>query len=133
MLMYKFEFLDHLADAKVRVIANTLEELFQGISDAYCHLVCKKARGFEIRSFYVLFQSEDQVIYDFVSELIYLTDSEHFIPSKVKVTRENDGFLFIIEGKRLLEYKTYVKAMTYHELKFEKKDNIFIVEFILDL
>ncbi|MEM1988686.1 MAG: archease [Candidatus Woesearchaeota archaeon] len=131
--MYKFEFLDHLADAKVRVIADTIEEVFQGISDAYLDLVCKKARGFEIRTFDIPFQSDDQLIFDFVSELIYLTDSEQFVPSKVKVLKDNERLSFIIEGKRLLEYKTYVKAITYHELKFEKKDNIFIVEFILDL
>ncbi|MEM2115960.1 MAG: archease [Candidatus Woesearchaeota archaeon] len=131
--MYSYEFLDHKADIKIQIKASTIEEIFNAIVDVFNKITCEDSEGEEIRFIELNFKTIEDLVFDFVSELIYFLDAELFVAYAIRCDIQKNRASFVLFGKRIKKIKRYVKAITYHDLKCEKKDNIFICEFILDI
>ncbi len=143
-----FEYLDHTADVKIRVEANSLDNLFCEAARAYSNLVLN---GYsisedqdeeELRMISLSSESLDALLYDFISELIYLFSTEHFLAfscnlhvAKSKTDRNKSEYAIsgVLKGRFIHEWQEDVKAMTYSELKISEKSGKFIAEFVLDI
>jgi len=142
--MFEYKILEDevKSDYAFEVIADSLSELFRGAGLATMEAMIisdkveeKREWNFELRA-----QDEKMLLYDFLSELIYLKDAETVLFSDFNITIEDKGELVLSckamgteinwEEDLLL---TDVKAVTMYEFKVEKIDENWYCHVILDL
>ena len=142
--MFKYTILDDevKSDFAFEVIADTLSELFRGAGIATMVAMVNpdsiKATNewkFELEAENVML-----LLYDFLSELIYLKDAETVLFKDFEISVEEDekpklkckayGSQIDWDNDELL---TDVKAVTLYEFKVEKKENQWICHVVLDL
>lgn len=139
-----FEFLDHPADLGLRIWGDSLDSLFFQAHRALTSTLfdieqidSSTTTSIELESF-----DRDQLMYDWLSELIFLFDAEGKIFNSVSFERieiaENKSFLLAkacgeeySPGKH--QIKTYVKAITMHQLSIIEKENGFESTIYLDI
>ncbi len=137
-----YEFLPHTADAIIRVKAPTLSELFReaaiSIADFMVHV--NKVSPLEEKRIKVEAEDLESLLVQFLTELLALFDSEQFIWNDVSVfiTQKNGRYALeaIAKGEKYSPkhgYKGYIKAITYHRIRLEKKGDQFELEFIIDI
>ena len=140
-----FELLDHPADMGLKVWALELDSLFEEAGRAVFHVLLdtEKMEGESIKeSFEALNPDLNLLMYDWLSELIFLFDADAkvFLSFKVKVDQIEDdmfrlkasfsGDFFDCEKHQV---KTYVKAVTLHQLKIEQINGRFEATIYLDI
>ncbi len=140
-----FEILDHPADMGFRCRAHTMEELFArcalGLTSVLIDLdtvECEIARE-------VAFEGEelDIVLYNWLSEILFLFDAEGLLFSKVEVISSMTTYSVSTRIEATLhgqqfdrmrhEIKTYVKAVTLHQLRVERKADEIEAQVFLDI
>lgn len=137
-----FEFLEHTADLRFRSYGKTLavcfmnaaKALFSSILD-FDSVVTERGREIVIKS-----DSLETLLHDFLSEILFLFETEDLVFKEFIVSiEEGEGYTLSAElrGERFNPKKhavtTEVKAVTYHELRVEKKDNEWIAEVLCDI
>ena len=123
-----FEFIDHTADAGIKVEAPTLENLFETAGLAFTELVtsvdsvnCRVERRFNLEE-----DDIETLLVSWLQELLYLLDTEDLVFGRFQV--KLDGFS--LEGVAWGEHfdpnvhpmKTEIKAVTYHQLEVSRSD-----------
>lgn len=157
-----FEYFETTADMGVIARGKTLEEAFKESAKALSNLMVninniekKIKREIEI-------SSEDlySLLYDFLTELLVIMDSEYLIFSdfdiklyknnkeKQKKTKKNEKnknknkeeeyiLKCVAYGEKLNkekhEPKEEVKAITYHKMEIKKENDEYIIKYIVDL
>lgn len=139
----KFTYFDTTADIGIETTSPNLEEGLKNSALATLNLITDIEKINPKISKEITIKSEDEyaLLYDWITELLILLDSENFIASKYEltITQENDEYLLNgkIEGDTydtsIYNYKTEVKAITYHEMSIEKNENNMKIRFIVDL
>ncbi len=142
--MEEFVFLDDIAtaDAAIEARGDTLEELFSASAMA-TFTVMVDTDGVQPETGKVLHLENSEIdglLFDWLSEIIYLKDSEFMVFSKfdIKITKDKDYSLNAdIFGEEINpskhDFKCDVKAITFHLFDVYKKDEKWISRFILDL
>jgi SHS2 domain-containing protein len=119
----------------------TIDELFKSCAEA-CFSAMTDIEGVDAQIEHSLeldADSLDDLLVVFLSELVYLKDTEKVFFSKfeIKIDNENNSLKCVAWGDRIdygkHEIRSDVKAATYHNLKIEKFDDKFKVKVILDL
>jgi SHS2 domain-containing protein len=142
--MFKYTILDDevKSDFAFEVIADTLSELFRGagIASMVAMVDIKSVEETDEWNFELEAEDEQFLLYDFLSELIYLKDAETvlFRDFEITITRNEKlnlkckaiGSQINWENEGLL---TDVKAVTMYEFKVEKKENQWTCHVVLDL
>jgi SHS2 domain-containing protein len=141
----KFEFFDVTADAGYRAYGKSLENAFENAAIAMFELVTDTSVVRPIVEKQIKLEAEDKyaILYDWLSELLFLHDSEYMVFSKFEVKISCK----ICEGqeKYYLEAKAYgeefdpskherrseVKAVTYHMMDIKVKP--YMLQVILDI
>lgn len=137
--MKKHEILPHIADLKIKVFGKTKEELFSnallGMSDAFQAEIKKgplTSKQKEIkRDIKVQSPDLEMLLVDFLSEVLYLTQVNKEIYTKVKFKKpltflttvnqvELECELF---GQKVERFGEDIKAVTYHDLDVHRKKN----------
>lgn len=85
--------------------------------------------------------SMDQLLIDFIDELIFLKDTEHLIFSDIKVNvgekQDHAHLTATLKGEQIKPDEhtlgTDVKAITYHQFKLEQEGEQWKAHFILDI
>lgn len=138
----KFEFFDVTADVGYHAYGKTLEEAFQNAALALFEVITDISKIKPLIEKKINIKSEDPValLYDWLSELIFLHDSENLVFSnfKLNITKKSRD-LYLLNGsawgetfnRKKHEIREDVKAVTYHLMKIKKKDG-YIVQVILD-
>ena len=136
--MKEYEFLPHTADVRIRAYGSTLEEAFIHAAYATTDVVTdhSKVEGVVEKLIEVKGEDLDSLFYEFIEEFLVLIDSERFLLHEIKELEIEDNSLtaHLVGDTDVDKYEinTHVKAMTYQELKIEKKDG-FVIGFILDI
>lgn len=135
-----YEPLDHTGDTGVRIEARSLEELFLDSVKALTDTITDiEALGSSVEENVKMEASDrDQLLHDFLQELLFRFDTERFLTKEGRVTfptplslkAELRGETF--DPKRHPK-KTEVKAVTYHRLHIERKGSRYTTEIIFDL
>lgn len=119
----------------------SLEDLF-----CVCALACfsamtdpSRVEPSTNRKFEVNAENVDDLLYNFIAELIFIKDAEKLFLShfNIKIGQDQKSLKAVVAGEHI-NYnkhviKTDVKAVTYHGLQVRKEDKRFTVRMILDL
>ncbi len=138
--MKAYEFLPHTADVKFLAYGKTLEEAFQNAALATFQVMSTKKIKKVLRK-EISLQAHDYqaLLYSFLEELLFLLDTEDFFLRTITVTlSQKDDSLFLQaeaygDSSKNYETHTYVKAVTYHEMKIEKEKILWVIQVILDV
>jgi len=122
----KFKFLEHTADVKFQAFGKNLEEVFENSALALKEIIVGKLKiKKEIKKkLEVTGKDNGSLLYNFLEEFLFLLDSEDFILSSIKnIKIKDDKLTAVIVGDKASNYKftNDVKAITYHQMKVEKK------------
>ncbi len=141
--MGRYEYLPHTADIKVRIWGETLEDAFTEAGKAFTDTTIdiSKIEKKVVDQIRVEGGDLEELLYNFIEELIIRLDAEGKVYSdfKIKILKDGDKYTLsgYAEGEELdlgrHNPKIHVKAMTYHEMRIEKADNGYIIEFVLDI
>ncbi len=136
-----YRFVEHTADIAIEVYGKTVEELFRNATLAFrdAFVFPEKVKGEEKREITVKLEGESEeekleyALYDWLNELLYLFDAEHFAALDVKVKVDGDVKGELKGGKLSSEaVKVEPKAITLHKFKVEKND-FYKAFFIVDI
>jgi SHS2 domain-containing protein len=141
--MPKFKFLDDVAIADAAFIAygKTLEELFESCALATFEVMVatKGVKPEQKEEIMIKDQNLDDLLFDFISELIYLKDVRKIFFSKFDLLiKKNKDYKLTgtVWGEKIdykkQEIKRDVKAITYHLLEIKKSGNSWKAQVILD-
>jgi SHS2 domain-containing protein len=127
--MKKYIYIDHTADIGVRAFGKTLEESFENIAKAMFDIITDNSEIDLMGQYNILLESSDyeQLLVDWLSELLYLNSSLNLIFGFFKVSFK--GKKSILEAKifgekfDISKHKigSEIKAVTYHMLKVKNK------------
>ena len=134
-----FEFIDHTADAGIRVEAPTVEDLFETAALAFSELVtsvdsvdCKVERRFELQE-----DDIEKLLVSWLQELLYLLDTEALVFSRFQVRLEDLSLEAAAWGEvfdpKIHTVKTEIKAVTYHQLEVARSDQGWRAQVIFDI
>ncbi len=138
-----FKYLEHTADLKIQASGKTLKIAFSNAASAMFNAMVKlediravKKETIEIHS-----ESIESLFFDWMSNLIALHDSKNMLFSKfiIKSLKRDNGWYLKADvfgelfNEKYHSPETLVKAMTYNELKIEKKGKYRIITFLLDI
>ena len=140
----KYNFLEGVAtaDAAFEAYGATIEEMFENAAQALFSVMAPLERiGNEsIRDLNVSAATEDELLFNWLAELIYLKDVHGELYSQFKVRIErSEAYMLAAEIRGdtidLVREHTHtdVKAVTYHRLAIEQRDNGFVATVVLDL
>lgn len=131
-----------VADIAFEAKGKTLEELFVSCAEALenCMADLKSVRNKERRHLIKKSESADMLLYDFLSELIFLKDTDQILFSKFSIKiKKNKNFELEatmfgekIDSKRH-KLEDDVKAVTMHDYKIEKTKSGFRTQILLDI
>ena len=134
--MKKFEVLEHKADLKIRVFGKTKEELFGNAVLAMMESMKPvKEENEEQNKKEIKIKSLDlpALLVDFLSEVLYLTQVNKEVYDKIKFKKlslpqpsAGEGraeLVAEVSGKKVKRFNQDIKAVTYHDLEIQEKEN----------
>ena len=140
---FGFNIVEDLASADFVVDAYglTLDDLFKACAIA-CFSAITEIDYVESRNeFSIKIQGDDlnELLYNYIAELIYLKDTEKIFISyfDIRISDDMKSLASIVRGE-MIDYnkhviKTDVKAVTYHSLNIVERDGRFETRMVLDL
>lgn len=139
-----YEYLPHPADIRFKAFGNTLEELFEHAALAMFNVMIDTTGLEPAKTYDIALESQapDDLMYDYLSELLYLFEVEETIFGYFQVDKINiydNGYSLIgrVQGESMdparHSFETEVKAVTYHQLKVIKDDQGYCAHVILDV
>lgn len=137
-----FKYLEHTADAEFIAYGGTVDDTFVNAARAMAGLVIDPAdvkpeveKRVELTG-----DALDTLLYDWLSELLYVSEVDRIVFSGFEVHIAPEGGGYRLEAKVLGEpierhpdVFMHIKAVTFHDLRFEKKDNYYEAQVLLDI
>lgn len=137
----EFEIIEHTADIRIRISGRSLEGLFINAAKALFSLLTdSEGKELEERTIVLKEQFIEDLLVNWLNELISQFFTYHFIPSKYNVEIGENNSSKILKGKVQgsverdnLRVLAEIKAATYHNLQVAKSDDGFQAEVIFDV
>jgi SHS2 domain-containing protein len=131
----KYKLLEHTADAMVEVHGKDLGERFgnaaYALFDQITDITKVEPKG-EVE-IVLAAESRDQLLVDFLQELLFLHDAEDLVFCEFDVTTDGKNLDARVRGEKFDETKhpkrSVVKGVTYHRLEFDDEDGTVTVLF----
>lgn len=137
MAQKKYEFLEHTADMKFRAQGNTLEEVFESAISAFSNFIADgaKIKTGKKKKIKVDGDDKENLLYNFLEELIYLLDAENFIVARGKVKIKGNTLSAELLGDKASAYSGiyHVKAPTYSEIFVQRRKGKWKIQAVLDV
>ena len=138
-----FHYIEHVSDAMVEAYGRTLSEVFANSARALVNIVCDLSRIDLNKSVIIETEGFDQIslLYNWLEKVLLtlLVDNIALANFDLKIEQSKGKYnLFsACRGEAFSEqkhhYKVEVKAITYHEMKISRRNDMFIVKFLVDL
>jgi SHS2 domain-containing protein len=128
------EWRSHTAEVELAIEAQTPEEVFAEAAAALAGLIALEREGDEER-YEIALEARDRgaLLVDWLEELIFLADTDGFVPERVDdVQLEQTSLRAALVGRRG-RVEPLVKAATYHGLEFACRDGIWHARVVLDV
>ncbi|OIO62721.1 hypothetical protein AUJ69_02290 [Candidatus Woesearchaeota archaeon CG1_02_47_18] len=145
--MKTFEFLEHKADVRFRAYGKSLEEAFANCIRVFTELIEAEAKTSKAskarRAISVSGRDIRALLYCFLEEVLFLIDSEGFLPEKAEgltITyldevkgKGNTSYALKAEliGKTAVIRSNPIKAVTYNQMEIHE-GNPYYVEVVMD-
>jgi len=123
----RYELIDHTADVMVSCKGRTLEECFENAAYAlFDQMIDADTISQTVKKEIVVEgRDEEERLYAFLSEMLFVMETEGLVFSDFKVVFDNNKVKCTAKGEKLdlrkHRPKTEVKAITYHELSVRKE------------
>ncbi len=133
----KYRFFEHTADAKFQAYGSTLGEAFANAAAAMFSLLTdyrikpRKRRDIRVKG-----ADEKALLYSFLEELLFLFETEGFVPAEVLEMQFKDNSLFAaLSGDDAQRYNVSgdIKAVTYNEMEVRNEPGNCMVQVVLDM
>ena len=127
--MRSISYLPHTADVRIKLEADSLQELFVGGAEAISHLLkprfCKEAEDMSIwHMIEVKARDTTLLLIDFLSELLTLCHLEKVIFCDYNIViLHNNALKATLKGKPADGFREDIKAITYHEADVHKNES----------
>jgi SHS2 domain-containing protein len=135
-----FEVIEHTADVGLRIEAPEFDALFEEAGRALFSLLIPNTavvRAVQQVEFAVAFEAPDDLLVDWLSELLFTFESRKLVLCSFNVTIEPSGLRAVTKGEPLdlerHEVGYEIKAVTYHRLKVERQSQGWAAQVFLDL
>jgi len=135
-----FSFLNHTADVRIKVWAESLEALFEESAYALFSLITDLEKVTPKETLFVAVEGKDyeELLVSWLNELLYRHEVKNMLFCHFKVLELGSSFLRAETKGELFSSKkheilTSVKAVTYHNLKIRETGKGFEVKIILDI
>lgn len=141
--MNGYKFIEHPADIAVEVTAETYEKLFETCAEAW------KASALDNSSTEIPFEftivnesrSLEELLVEFLNEINFMLYSKKLVYARVKSLTVEENIIFKINAVLYCEdfnpswhqLKNEIKAITYHQMKIEKANNIYFTKLVFDI
>lgn len=136
--------IDHTADIAIQVEGSDEEDLFHTAAQAWLEVVLLDLvnAGHERINLSLSADSLDELLVDFLNELNYLLFTRYWIPGgidRIKIGKENGTYHLdaTVTGEPLDEKRHHIqveiKAVTYHQMKIERKGNALKTIVVFDI
>lgn len=128
--MPRYEFLEHMADAKFRAYGSNLEECFANAAEAMIAIMTdpQKVKPVLTKSISVVGADLKALLYNFLEEFLVLLDAENFVLHKVSSIKiERVGERYILSATAIgdnaagYEFETAIKAVTYMDMEVTER------------
>ncbi len=130
------------ADAAFEVEGRTLEELFREAAVATFEVMVDTStvKPEIMREINMKNEDAGNLLFDWLSELVYLKDAESLIFSRFEINIIRDDFYILkaTASGELIDAKVHnlrsdVKAVTYHKFEIKKMDEKWTARIVLDI
>ena len=133
-----YETFDHTADIGVRVRAGSLPDLFADAAAGLFSLITDQQPPdglADSRSFSISGSEPSYLLFDWLAELLFLFDTAHLALYDFDVTFSEHGLDATASVWPLdpTDVKREVKAITYHRLAVEEREDGWMAEYIVDI
>lgn len=140
--MGTIEVFDHTADVGLRIRADSLDDLFRTAAEALFDYVVANRDAVQVRQIDALSlgaESSTDLLADWLSELIFRSETQHVLYTRFDVRVAADGLSLSAEvggepmdrDRHILDHE--VKAVTRHGLSLEAQSGGWVAEVILDI
>ena len=135
-----YYFKDHTADIKYVVESDSIEDAFKESVNAFVDIILDDNRLKETtheKNILVSGRDLKRLLYEFLEEILFYFDTELVLPKKVlKLEIRKNGKYNLksnIIFSKVDKVNIGIKAITYHEMKIEKKGRKWFIESVLDI
>ncbi|HEX2964665.1 MAG TPA: archease [Syntrophorhabdaceae bacterium] len=131
-----YRIIDHESDIGFEVQAHTLEELFRNASEALFSIIVENVASEPDAERRFTIPSEPDSLVVFLNELLYLWDTDKFVPSSVDIAQRETSLEIDTRGILLQNDNRIlgsVKAVTYHKFSVTERDGLLKATFIVDV
>jgi|ERR1051326_265425 SHS2 domain-containing protein len=128
------EWRSHTAEIELAVDATSPEAVFAEAGEAFAELISLGLDG-EQHDHRVAIDAADlgALLVEWLEELIFLADTESFVPERVDDLRLDETNLTATLVGRRGQVEPLVKAATYHNLRFACDDGVWHARVVLDV
>jgi SHS2 domain-containing protein len=128
-----YEWQSHTGEAQLEIVSDTPEGVLAEAVDAFGRLVERDPAGEPARRQISVEGSElSALLVELLQELIYLADTEGFVPDHAELRLDENRLSAALDG-RVTAVDPLVKAATYHGLEFERKGEVWNARVVLDV
>jgi SHS2 domain-containing protein len=136
--MYRYQILDHPADIKLKIEADTLEDLFKGSAIALSEiLVQEEDIDYRIKIEEKISLSSydlNALLVDFLGEILAISDIKNAVFKEIFIEKLLDNEISaIIKGYPVKRFNKEIKAVTYHQLEIKKVDDLYQAIILFDI
>lgn len=134
----KFVVLDHTPDVKIKVVGETLEDLFLKAGEGLAHLLYRNYASSSIAqsiiSIKVSSVDVNSLLVDFLSEILYQSEIHKLVFFKIKMKHfTNSNLQANLSGRQVHEFDRNIKFVTYHGVRILRgSDGLWQTEVIFD-
>lgn len=138
--MRRYEIIPHTADIGIRAYGKDLKELFKNAACGMFDIIAdidglKSSLSLPIE---VSAPNKEELLVAWLGELLYHFYTKQIIFFDFQIEKIDEGSIKATAfgrhvGQNRNRLKTEIKAVTYHELKIEQKENTFTANLIFDV
>ena len=138
-----FKYFDTTADIGVEVNSKNITDAYIDAALGTLNIITdiEKIQPKTVKEINIESEDEYGLLYDWITELLILLDGENFIASQYDIGITNDDKTYKLQGNiigdnydtSIYNYKTEVKAITYHEMDIVQEEENIKIRFIVDL
>jgi len=140
--MGRVELFDHTADLGMRAVADDLDDLYRTVAEGLFDVIVanrEAVRPIDVQRFSLAADSPESLLVDWLSELIYRSETSHQFFSRFDVRVSPDGRSLeaevhgepVDQDRHVLDHE--VKAVTRHGLRLTREPQGWLAEVILDI
>jgi SHS2 domain-containing protein len=142
-MVKKYDILEHTADAKFKAYGKSLEEAFINSASAMYEILLKDEKissKFE-KKFEKKAQNYEQLLFDFLDELLFLMDTESLVLSKINslnIVQLKPNLIKLncdasFDSANNYDIGGNIKAVTYSEIEIKENDSGFELQVVVDI